>query len=234
MATYVLVPGGWSGGWQWRQVARLLQARGQEVFTPTLTGLGERVHLATPEVGIDTHIQDIVNVLEYEDLHEVVLLGYSFSGMVVTGVAERVPERIRHLVFLDAFVPEGGQSLADLAGPELRAVFTQIAQVHGNGWLVPHDPPDAPKRTPQPLKPLLEAVSVQNPRASDIPRTYIYCTDKAAGTTDNPVWAAVMGIIAQTAAKARGAGWRYRELNTGHSPWETAPRELADVLLEIT
>ncbi|HVC34093.1 MAG TPA: hypothetical protein VNL16_11335 [Chloroflexota bacterium] len=111
---------------------------------------------------------------------------------------------------------------------------TQIAQVYGNGWLVPHDPPDAPKRTPQPLKPLLEAVSVKNPRASDIPRTYIYCTDKAAETTDNPVWAAVMGIITQTAAQARGAGWRYRELKTGHSPWETAPRELADVLLEIT
>ena len=159
-----------------------------------------------------------MNVLEYEDLQEVVLLGYSFSGMVVTGVAERVPERIRHLVFLDAFVPEDGQSLADLTGPELTAVFTQIAQVYGNGWLVPHDPPDAPKRTPQPLKPLLEAVSVKNPRASDIPRTYIYCTDKAAETTGNPVWAAVMGIITQTAAKARGAGWRYRELNTGHSP----------------
>jgi len=180
-----------------------------------------------------THIQDVVNVLEYEDLRGVILLGYSFSGMVVMGAAERVPERIRLLVFPDAFVPEDGQSLGDLVGPELAVAFTQVGQTYGYGWLLPHDPPDAPRRTPQPLKPLLQAVSVGNPRAADIPRTYIYCTDKKAETKDNPVWAAVMAIIRQTAARAQRAGWQYRELNSGHSPWETAPRELADLLGEV-
>ena len=95
MATYVLVHGGWDGGWAWRGVARALRASGDEVFTPTLTGSGERVHLASPEVGLDTHIEDVANVLRYEALREVVLVGLSYGGMVITGVAERAPERIR-------------------------------------------------------------------------------------------------------------------------------------------
>ena len=118
MATFVLVHGGWAGGWQWREIASLLRAAGHDVFTPTLTGLGERVHLASPDVGLDTHIQDILMVLEYEDLHDVILVGYSYSGMVITGVAERAPERLAHLVYLDAYVPRDGQSLLDMLGPE--------------------------------------------------------------------------------------------------------------------
>ena len=98
MATYVLVHGGWDGGWAWRDVARELQAAGHEAFTPTLTGSGERVHLASPEVDLDTHVLDVANVLIYEDLHDVILVGSSSGGMVTTGVAERVPERISHLI----------------------------------------------------------------------------------------------------------------------------------------
>src|SRR5690242_2869175 len=105
MATYVLVPGAWLGGWCWQRVTPLLRAAGHEVYTPTLTGLGERVHLGSPETDLDTHIQDIVNVLVYEDLRDVVLLGHSYSGMVVTGVADRVPDRLSQLVYLDAIVP---------------------------------------------------------------------------------------------------------------------------------
>src|SRR5215211_1043953 len=120
MATFVLVAGAWHGGWCWRKVTPLLRAAGHEVFAPTLTGLGERSHLAHPDVGLTTHIQDIVNLLEYEDLNDVVLVGHSYSGMVITGVAEQVPGRLAHLVYLDAFVPENGQALVDLLPPEGR------------------------------------------------------------------------------------------------------------------
>src|SRR5688572_12471656 len=111
MATFVLVHGGWDGGWAWRSVAKDLQAAGHEVFTPTLTGSGERVHLASPEIGLDTHIQDIVNVLRFENLSDVLLVGHSYGGMVITGVAEQMPERIDQLIYLDAFAPRDGESL---------------------------------------------------------------------------------------------------------------------------
>src|SRR5689334_24528018 len=113
MATIVIVHGGWSGGWYFTPVARLLRSAGHEVYTPTLTGIGERVHLATRETGLSTHVQDVVNVLDFEDLHEVVLVGYSYGGMVITGVANRVPHRIKQLIYLDAFVPRNGESVAD-------------------------------------------------------------------------------------------------------------------------
>ena len=128
MATYVLVHGGWDGGWAWRAVASQLQAVGHAVFTPTLTGSGERVHLASPTIDLSTHVLDIVNVLHYEDLHDVILVGFSYSGMVITGVAEQVPERLRQLIYLDAFVPQDGESLNDLIGPGLAAFFTERAQ----------------------------------------------------------------------------------------------------------
>ena len=114
MNTFVIVHGAWAGGWFFQETARFLRAAGHEVYTPTLTGIGERVHLGHPDIDLDTHIQDIVNVLEYEDLEDVSLVGYSYGGMVVTGVAERVPERIKQLIYLDAFVPVDGQSLADI------------------------------------------------------------------------------------------------------------------------
>src|SRR5437763_6310667 len=103
MATYVLVHGAWHGGWCWQRVTPLLRAAGHEVYTPTLTGLGERAHLGTPDVGLATHVEDIVTMLEYEDLTDVVLVGHSYAGMVITGVAHAVPSRLTHLVYLDAF-----------------------------------------------------------------------------------------------------------------------------------
>src|ERR687885_315704 len=115
MATYVLVHGGWHGGWCWRKVVPLLRRHGHEVYTPTLTGLGERSHLAHPLVDLETHVTDVVNVLFYEDLREVILLGHSNGGTLITAVAERVPERLAHLVYLDAFVPEDGQASVHLA-----------------------------------------------------------------------------------------------------------------------
>jgi pimeloyl-ACP methyl ester carboxylesterase len=228
MTTFVLVHGGWAGGWQWREVATLLRAACHEVFTPTLTGLGERVHLGNPTVGLDTHIQDIIMVLEYEELRDVILVGYSYSGMVITGVAELVPERISQLIYLDAFVPQDGQSMLEMLGPDVGAYIQQMAQVYGDGWRIPHDPPDAPRRTPHPLKTGQQPVSVKNPSAAVLPRTFIYCTQEkeAMGPLGFP--------ITQAAERASSdARWRYRELQTGHVPMETAPRELASLLLEM-
>ena len=228
MATFLLVHGGWAGGWQWREVASLLRAAGHDVFTPTLTGLGERVHLASPDVGLDTHIQDILMALEYEELRDVILVGYSYSGMVITSVAERAPERLAHLVYLDAYVPRDGESLLDMLGPSVAAFIEQAAQAYGDGWRIPHNPPDAPRRTPHPLKTGQQPVSLTNPAAAALPRTFIYCTQ------DKEAMGPVGAPITQAAERARSDGrWRYRELQTGHSPWETAPRELASLLLEL-
>ena len=118
MATYLLVHGAWHGGWCWRRVTDILRAEGHTVFTPTLTGLGERAHLARPEIDLETHISDVLGVLDAEELDDVILCGHSYGGMVITGVADRLPGRIKALVYLDAFVPEHGESVIDLyAGP---------------------------------------------------------------------------------------------------------------------
>jgi pimeloyl-ACP methyl ester carboxylesterase len=228
MITYVLLHGGWAGGWQWRAVAKRMRAAGYEVYMPTFTGLGERAHLASPEVGLETHIQDVLGVLEYENLHDVVLVGHSYSGMVSTAVAERVPERIAQLVYVDAFVPQDGQSLNDIVGSQLQAYFARVARSRGDGWRIPHDPPGAPRTprmTDQPLKTGEQAVEIKSPIAAALPRTYIACTQKS------PTWS-FTPILDQTAARAWAEGWHYRELPTGHYPMETMPLELANLLLD--
>jgi pimeloyl-ACP methyl ester carboxylesterase len=173
MATYILVPGGWSGGWQVRAVATHLRVDGHQVFTPTLTGLGERVHLAHPDVTLETHIQDIVNVIRFEDLSDVILVGYSYSGMVTTAVADRLPERLAHLIYVDAYVPNDGQSLADILGPQVMTMLREFADQYGDGWRLLHNPPDAPFRTDQPLNAAFQAIHLRDPRALTIPRTFI-------------------------------------------------------------
>ena len=135
MATYVLVHGAWSGAHGFRMVRRRLQAEGHEVFTPSLTGIGERVHLLSPSTGLTTHIHDVVNVVLYEDLAEIVLLGFSYRGTVVTGALAHIAGRIRELVYLDAFVPHDGDTVAELAGRPRPQVLTL-----GEEWLVPPPP----------------------------------------------------------------------------------------------
>lgn len=227
MADLVLLHGGWAGGWQWREIANRLCAGGHQVFTPTLTGLGERVHLASPDVDLNTHIRDVVNVFLFEDLWNVILVGYSYSGMVVTGVAEEIPERIARLVYLDAFVPLDGQSMLDLIDPAVAAGLAQRAQAEGDGWLVPHLPRDAPRRTPHPLKTATQPLAVKNPQAASLPRTFILCTRNAEtlGPLSSP--------IQTCAARARRDGWQYFEMDTAHVPMETAPEQLEHVLLSI-
>ncbi len=233
MATYVLVHGAWHGGWCWQRVTPLLRAEGHEVFTPTLTGLGERSHLANPEIDLTTHIQDVVNVLEYEDLRHVILVGHSYGGMVITGVAERTAGRLTHLVYLDAFVPLDGQSLLEFASQPLRTTIQEQAQA--TGGLVPPFPVEAygvttetdvrwvgPKLVLHPFKTFAQPVRLTHGAATKLPRTYIYCHQPAMGPFD------------QFAERTKAApGWRYRELATGHDAMVTMPRELTNLLLEI-
>ena len=241
--TYVLVPPAWHGGWCWKKVKPLLQERGHDVYTPTLTGLGERSHLAHQEIGLDIHIHDIVNVLKYEDLSGVILVGHSSSGMVITGVADRVPELLSHLVYVDAFVPEDGQSMWDIIPPDRRPAMEALVKTEGNGWLLPRfaalpwekfvpevwrvtDEADLrwmlARLGPTPFGHFKEPVRRKNPAAERLPRTYIRCTLYAHAGFDR---------YAETAR--RSAGWRYRELASYHHPAITNPRELADLLLEI-
>ncbi len=222
MKPFVLVHGAWVGGWYLRDIARVLRSAGYEVFTPTLTGLGERVHLGHRDVGLDTHVQDIVNVLFHEDLQEVTLVGHSYGGMVITGVAEVVPERIGQLIYLDALVPKNGQSAGDLA-PAFMPYFEEAARQVGDGWQVPHDPPH-PRKLPHPLKSLQDPLALTHPVAAQLPRTYVLFT--ASSFPFAPVFA-------QIAQNVQAEGWRYRELAVDHIAPETDPQALAELLLEL-
>ena len=225
MATYVICPGCWDGGWQWKEVAALLRGAGHEVYTPTYTGLGERSHLLSRDIDLDTHIQDIVMVLQYEDLKDVILVGHSYGGMVITGVAEKAADSLAHLVYLDAVVPQDGQSLANMYGPEAWAGFEHWAEADGDGWLLPYSAPDADRQTAHPIKTWVTPVEVKSPLAAALPRTFIRCTE-STGEIYLP--------IIRSAERVKGdGGWRYRELNSGHRPNLMPRQELVDLLLEI-
>lgn len=242
--TFVLVHPAWHGAWYWKKVTPLLRAKGYEVHTPTLTGLGELAHLARPDVGLRTHVEDVVNVLEFGDLRNVILVGSSSGGMVITGVAERAPERIAQVIYLDAFVPGHGQSLLDLLPPERRPAFEAFARSEGKGWLVPRFAPlpwehivrkiwgvndDADvqwmlaRLVPTPLGHFTESVE-RTKLASEKPlRTYVRCVQ-----FKHPVFD-------QHAAMAqRSPNWRYREMATPHLPPITHPRELTELLVQLT
>jgi pimeloyl-ACP methyl ester carboxylesterase len=224
MATFVLVHGSFHGGWCWQKVARLLRQSGHEVYAPTLTGLGERSHLATPKTGLELHIQDILQVLEYEDLRDVVLVGHSYAGMIITSVAEQVPQRVAHLIYLDAFIPHEGKSAFDLM-PGTEKQWTQTAVSQGEGWLVPPmspmdmgitNPADAAwvqsRLKPMPLLTHQQPFQVSSNQVGQLPRTYILCTQ--------------FGFHA-TAREAKKLGWDCFELETGHDAMITMPNELA-------
>lgn len=226
MATYVLVHGAWDGGWAWRSVARELQAAGHEVFTPTLTGQGERVHLASPETDLETHILDVVNVLRYEDLYGVILVGISYGGTVVIGVAERVPERIGHLICMDGLVARDGQPVDDLLGPEVAAGFERRAQADGDGWRVPFGDPNADRRTDFPLRAWQQPFSAGNPDAAGLKRTYVLHTGKPADSWLTP-------IMERIATRVRDEGWNYCERPFGHAAYFAKSHEVAELLLEL-
>ena len=182
--TFVLVHGAWGGGWAFRQVDQLLTADGNTVFRPTLTGQGERAHLASPTVGLDTHINDIVNVILYENLHDVVLVGHSYGGMVITGVADRVPDRIAHLVYVDAVLPEDGESLDTAFGDTTGKPGLPDSNkwVERDGFLYPKWlKPDAPlpHDVPHPAKTFHDPLHLDHAAAlRKIPTTYILTVEK--------------------------------------------------------
>ncbi|MCH2202013.1 MAG: alpha/beta fold hydrolase [Fuerstiella sp.] len=236
MSTYLLVHGAWHGGWCWKRVSSLLRAAGHDVFTPTLSGLGERQHLMTRDIGLETHIQDVLGVLEFEDLRQVILVGHSYAGMVIAGVAERAADRIARMVYLDAFVPEDGKSLADYQPPEIWQMFEEKTETEGDGFRLPClFPIEAfgvtgeddlawvrPRLTPHPLKTKSDTVQLGNPETSHIAHSYIYCSDPAVGVFD------------QFASRVQhDASWTYSELATGHDAMITAPDRLTKLLLEL-
>ena len=233
MTAYVLVHGGWSGAHVFRRVRPALCARGHEVFTPSLTGIGERAHLASPQVNLTTHIQDVVNVVLYEDLTGIVLLGFSYGGFVVTGALSHIGDRVRHLVYLDAFVPDDGDTVAGLAGRPADPVIRLGAQ-----WLVPppareyDDPAEARfadvRRTPHPAGCFTEPARLPRPLEDfTFSRTYIKAT---ADSPDAPG----AGAFGAAAERSRSSpAWSYREIATSHMVPVNRPQELAELLLEL-
>jgi pimeloyl-ACP methyl ester carboxylesterase len=238
MATFMLVHGGWVGGWYWQKVIPFLEAAGHEVYAPTLTGLAERASELSPEVGLETHIQDIVGLLEEKNLHDVILVGHSYGAIVITGVVDRVPERIAHLVYLDTFVPRNGESMADVS-PMVIHLLRRQAQARGDGWRIDsrgtYGVTTEPDRswvlrsvTAQPLKTFEQPLHLKNPAiVSEKPRTHIDCTGSSF------FFSFMRRLLARRALPPTEVGWRLRQLPTGHMAMITMPRELADLLLEV-
>jgi pimeloyl-ACP methyl ester carboxylesterase len=228
MATVVLAHGAWS----WKKMRPLFRGAGHEFFSPTYTGLGERAHLARPEVDLSTHVRDVLAVLELEDLKDVTLLGHSYGGMVATGVADNAAGRIARVVYLDAFAPKDGQSLFDLLGPKGEAHMRAGAAKEGDGWKLPLNPmpPDTspedsawavPKRRPQPIKTFEEKIKLTSSEFP--PRHYIYAKKNGPGD-----------VFRQFAERAKSEpGWTYHEIDASHNPHITCPDVLMSLLSNI-
>ena len=232
--TFVLVHGAFHGGWCWRQVAERLRAQGHTVFTPTQTGCGERSHLMSAAITLDTFVDDIAHVLIWEDLHEVVLVGHSFGGNAISGVADRMPERLRQLIYLDAAMLEGGQSMFDLLDPQV--VATRLAAAQASGGLSVAPPPAAmfdiqdealakevqARLTPHPLSTYTSPLKLAHPVANGLPAVYVQCTAPVfAGLQPARDW-------------VRASGMKTVELAAGHDAMITAPELLTDLLTQLS
>jgi pimeloyl-ACP methyl ester carboxylesterase len=231
-ATFLVCHGAWSAGWAWKKMHPLMAAAGHRLVTPTCTGLGEREHLANPSIDLETHIEDVINVIKYEDLRDVVLIGHSYGGMVATGVADRARDRIAQLIYLDAFVPEEEQSLLDLLPESERQRMLLLAK-SGDGWRVPPNPtpPDTPqadlewlteRRVDMPIRCFETRLRLRGGRLT-LPRSYIYATRVSPVDAFGPF-----------AARAKSEpGWCYHEIDASHSPHVTAPELLMGMLQKI-
>jgi pimeloyl-ACP methyl ester carboxylesterase len=232
MAAFLLVPGAWLGGWCWRDVASHLRADGHTVVAATLTGLGERAHLLDPQTGLDTHVDDVIALMHYRYLKDLVLVGHSYGGTVITAVAERAPDQIQSLVYLDGSVPRNGQSNNDVVGPDLTAHIRQEAMSHGDGWRVPPAPVAewglsdsmvawvAPRLTAHPLRSLEDRVGLRSKVAASLPRAFLRTSTESA-------------LYARLMARARDAGWYCRDVGGGHYPMFTNPQAVAVALTDF-
>lgn len=235
MSTFVLVHGSWHGGWCWKRVLPYLHTAGNTVYTPTLTGMGERSHLRAPTINLSCHIQDIVNVILYENLENVILVGHSYAGMVITGVADKIPSRLSQLVYLDAFVPESGQSNWDQVGSTHDPNSKE--PVLPDSWFIPApesveewgitDPKEVEwiitRLTPITKAQVVEKLFIGAKTSEHIRKAFISCVvDQYPPLT-------------RTASRIRGTpGWHYFELETGHDGMVTAPEALAELLIQLT
>jgi pimeloyl-ACP methyl ester carboxylesterase len=231
MATFVVAHGAWSAGWAWKKMRPLLRAAGHEIWTPTYTGLGERAHLGTPETSLDTHVRDIIALIEMEALDDIILIGHSYGGMVATGVADRARARIAQLVYLDAFAPVDGQAVFDLIPREVADKMIAGAVSSPSGYGIPANPMPSdtppedvewatPRRMPQPLKAFSTKIRLSGELT--LPRHYIYCTKIGIGDT-----------FGQFFARAKDESWQTYELDASHNPHITAPDALLAILTQI-
>jgi pimeloyl-ACP methyl ester carboxylesterase len=230
--TFLVCTGAWSAGWAWKKMHPLMSAAGHRLVTPTYTGLGEREHLAAPSNDLETHVQDMLAVIKYEDLRDIVLIGHSYGGLVATGVADRARDRISQLIYLDAFVPKDGQSLMDANPPMVRQRMQETAKA-GDGWRVPSNPipPDtseadvkwiSERRVAQSIKCFDTPLRMRGGELT-LPRSYIYLTRVTPADPFRPF-----------AERAKNdSTWRYYELDASHSPHVTTPGTLMALLQRI-
>jgi pimeloyl-ACP methyl ester carboxylesterase len=219
---YVIVHGAWGGSWAFKKTDSLLTKKGCRVYRPSLTGLGERVHLATLETGLKTHITDVVNAILYEDLHNVILVGHSYGGMVITGVADSIPDRIQKIIYLDAFVPKNGESVKDLRASH----WDWFEKMNRNGFLYPEwlKPGQIPGDVPHPMKTLTDPIALKNSKAAKLPAVYILTVDKGKKAEDDD--------FASQAQRAREKSWPVVILESDHNPQWSATEKLVEMLYQ--
>jgi len=233
-ATFVFVHGAWHGGWCWRHVAGILRARGHAVTTPTQTGLGERSHLISREIGLGTFVTDIESHIEYEDLTNVILVGHSFGGSVVSGLADRMPARLRRLIYIDALIVKSGETPMSRVPDDVAAERIRLAHETSDGLSVPAPPASAfgigdatqaawveSRLTPHPLNTYLTSLTFEHPLGNGLAADYIACTD--------PLYAP----LETSRARVREAGWPIHELATSHDAMVSAPEATADLIEAI-
>ena len=235
MTQFVLVHGAWHGGWCWKKVASLLRRNGHQVHTPTLTGLGDRYHLTSPEIGLETHVLDIVNYLKFEDLSGITMVGHSYGGAVITAAADRAPEYIDHLIYVDAPVLNDGQSMWDFFEPKVKDWYRELLRQSEVDWLIPV-PKDlhalgitsakdvewmVKRLVPHPLRSFVDPVNVK-PRERQQRNSFVYCDRPGSSYT----------ALAKTLSHE--PSWKYVEIAAGHDVMVTEPNELTRLLIQLS
>lgn len=241
MANFVLVHGAWHGGWCWRKVVDALQAQGHRAHTVTLTGVGERAHLLSSLITLETHIADVANAIEAEELRDVVLAVHSYAGLIGTAIADRMPQRLRHLVYVDAVVPKPGESWSSTHASATREARLAAAQASADYSFPAPDPAVfglagedhawvQRRQTPHPGHTYQAPLQFDPKRVAAVPRTFIDCVQPRLGTIDS-IRPRVRDANFWDGAWSGGGGIRVVELKTGHDPMVTAPAELTRLLL---